>query len=454
MFVAYAIILLVVGTLIFHFWSPWYFTEIAADWGAIDTTVDITFLITGLVFIAVNFFMAYCIYKYRYSPEKRGEYEPESHKLETWLTIFTTVGVAALLIPGLFVWGDFVEPPEDASEVEVVGQQWYWTFRHPGEDGVFGNVDIRHIDVNNPFGMDPEDPAGRDDVLVDSNVLHIPVDQPVKFLLRSKDVLHDFAVPQFRVKMDLVPGMITYMWADPIREGTYEILCEELCGVAHFAMRGRIVVEDQESYETWLASYPTFQEVLDRPEPNLIAGQGAYAVCSACHGVDGQGLQALNAPDINGLDAWYVERQVRYFKEGVRGAHEDDVYGRTMAPMMAMLANDQAIRDVAAYVASLPAVYSESTVTGDIARGAEIYTTCSACHGDDGQGIWSQGAPSLVDTSDWYLVTQLHNYHNRVRGYHESDMFGEQMQLMSDILRDEEDFNDVVAYINTLKEAN
>jgi cytochrome c oxidase subunit II len=452
MIIASAIVLLVIGTIIFHFWSPWYFTEIAADWGMIDTTVDITFLITGIVFVLVNFFMAYCIYKFKYNKDRKAAYEPESHKLETILTIVTTIGVAALLIPGLFVWADFVEPPEDAAEVEVVGQQWYWTFRYPGEDNQFGNVSIRHTSVDNPFGMDPEDPAGLDDVLIDSNVLHVPIDQPMKFLLRSKDVLHDFAVPQFRVKMDLIPGMVTYLWAEPNRIGTYEILCEELCGAAHFAMRGRVVVDEEEDFQAWIAQFPTFGEVLARPEPDLAAGQASYAVCSACHGIDGQGQQALNAPDINGLSSWYVERQVGYFKDGIRGAHPGDVYGRTMAPMMAVLADDQAIRNVSAYVASLPPTYSESSIVGDTERGQHIYTTCSNCHGEDAQGIWSQQGPSLVDSSDWYLVTQLRHFKERIRGDHQDDMFGEQMQLMSDVLRSDQEILDVIAYINTLKE--
>jgi len=450
--VAIAVILLVIGTVIFHFWSPWYFTEIAADWGMIDTTVNITFLITGIVFVLINFFMAYCIYKFRYRKDGKAEYEPESHKLEIILTVITTIGVAALLIPGLFVWADFVEPPEDAAEVEVVGQQWYWTFRYPGEDNQFGNVDIRHTSVDNPFGMDPEDPAGLDDVLIDSNVLHVPVDQPMKFLLRSKDVLHDFAVPQFRVKMDLIPGMVTYMWAEPNKIGIYEILCEELCGVAHFAMRGRVIVDEAEDFQSWLSQFATFGEVLDRPEPDLVAGQASFAVCSACHGINGEGQQVLNAPDINGLSDWYVQRQVRYFKEGIRGTHPGDIYGKTMAPMMAILADDQSIRNVAAYVASLPRTYSEPSVVGNIDRGQRIFTTCAYCHGQDGQGTWSQQAPSLVETSDWYLVTQLKHFQDRSRGDHQGDMFGEQMQLMSDVMRDDQDILDVIAYINTLKE--
>src|SRR3989338_2088385 len=233
---AVVIILLVVATIVFHFASPWWFTPIASNWGTIDTTVQITFWVTGAVFIAINLFLAYVIVKYRHKEAGRAHYEPENTKLEVWLTSITALGVAAMLAPGLFVWADFVNVPEDAAEVEVVGQQWRWSYRFPGADGVFGSTDIPNMSVDNQFGINPDDPAGQDDILVNDNTVHVPLNKPIKFLLRSKDVLHDFAVAQFRVKMDLVPGMVTYIWLTPTKTGTYDILCEELCGMAHYAM--------------------------------------------------------------------------------------------------------------------------------------------------------------------------------------------------------------------------
>ena len=101
---AVVLILLVVGSLIFHVLSPWTFTELASNWAMVDFTIDITFWVTGAVFVAVNLFMAYCVIKFRYKKEARATYEPENKKLETWLTVLTTIGVAAMLTPGLFVW--------------------------------------------------------------------------------------------------------------------------------------------------------------------------------------------------------------------------------------------------------------------------------------------------------------------------------------------------------------
>src|SRR5690606_26307740 len=151
-----------------------------------------TFWVTGFVFVTVNLFMAYAVYRFRYNRNRRAQYEPENKKLEGWLTGITTVGVASMLAPGLFVWADFVTVPEDAHEVEVVAQQWQWSFRYPGADGVLGTADAARISQDNPFGMDPDDPNGQDDILVSSQEMHIPLGQPVKLLLRAKDVLHDF----------------------------------------------------------------------------------------------------------------------------------------------------------------------------------------------------------------------------------------------------------------------
>ena len=451
MAVAIGILLLVVITVVFHLFSPWWFTPIAADWAAMDLTVDITFWITGVVFIVLNLFFVWVIIRYRHRDGVKAHYEPESKKLEWWLTIITTVGVVALLAPGLWVWERIVSVPDDAALVEVVGQQWHWSFRFPGEDGEFGKVDVGQMSVDNPFGMKPDDPAGMDDVLISSGELHIPVGSPYKFVLRSKDVLHNFTVPQFRVKMDLIPGTTSYIWLTPTQTGRYEILCEELCGIGHFAMRGAVVVEEQTAFDQWLGTYPTFAEVLQSPAANLIAGQTSYAVCSACHGANGEGNSSLNAPGLAGQEFWYIKRQVKNFQHGLRGADAGDTFGAQMAPMAATLADDSAVNNVAAYIASLPTTDSPSTISGDTERGERLFNTCKSCHGTNGEGIWALNAPRLNGISDWYLVRQLNNYKQGVRGSHPQDLYGKQMTLLSGMLRNEQDINDVVAYINTLQ---
>lgn len=265
MAVALVLVLVVAGSVLFHMLSPWWWTPIASNWGYIDTTLVITFWITGVVFAAVVLFMAYCVWKFRHREGHKADYEPESRKLESWLTGLTALGVAAMLAPGLIVWYQFVTVPEDATEIEVVAQQWQWSYRLPGADGKLGTSNARLINFENPLGVDPEDANGQDDVIIEAGDLHLPIDKPVKVLLRSIDVLHDFYVPEFRAKMDMVPGMVTYFWFTPTRTGTFDVLCAELCGTGHGYMRGIVVVDTEEDYKAWLAEQSTFAQ-LSSPE--------------------------------------------------------------------------------------------------------------------------------------------------------------------------------------------
>jgi cytochrome c oxidase subunit 2 len=205
--------------------------------------------------------MAYCVWRFRHREGNRAAYEPENKKLEWWLTIVTAVGVAAMLIPGLFVWAQFVTVPHDATEVEIVGTQWSWNFRLPGKDGKLGKSDTTYVTAENPLGLDANDPNSKDDVIVQGADLHLPKDKPVKVLLRSIDVLHDFYVPEFRAKMDMIPGSVTYYWFTPTRTGQFEVLCAELCGQGHPFMRGFVLVDNAADYETWLGEQVTFAQL-------------------------------------------------------------------------------------------------------------------------------------------------------------------------------------------------
>jgi cytochrome c oxidase subunit II len=173
-----------------------------------------------------------------------------------------------MLAPGLVVWHQFVTVPADATEVEVMGQQWLWSYRLPGKDGRLGTSDARNITSDNPMGLNPDDPNGKDDIVVQNDDLHLPVGKPVKILLRSIDVLHDFYVPEFRAKMDMIPGSVTYYWFTPTRTGTFEVLCAELCGAAHAQMRSKVIVEEEKDYHAWLEKQRTFAE---------LSGQGGVA---------------------------------------------------------------------------------------------------------------------------------------------------------------------------------
>ena len=262
MTIAFVLFLVVVGTLVFHIWSPWWLTPLASNWSGMDETLLLTFWVTGGVFMAVGLFMVYCVWRYRYQKDRKSEYKPEDKKLEFHLTWITAVGVVALLAPGLVVWNKFVTVPKNAVKVEVMAYQWGWNYRLAGEDGILGKTSIQNISDDNPYGLDLDDPNGKDDLLVEDADLHLQIDKPVKVLLRSIDVLHNFYVPEFRAKMDMVPGMITFYWFTPTKTGEYEILCAELCGTGHYAMLGTVVVEEESDYSNWLAQQASFEQIL------------------------------------------------------------------------------------------------------------------------------------------------------------------------------------------------
>jgi cytochrome c oxidase subunit 2 len=274
MAIALVLVLVVIGSVLFHVLSPWWWTPIASNWGYIDSTLVATFWITGAVFSAVVLFMAYCVYRFRHKEGQKAHYEPESKKLESWLTAITAIGVAAMLAPGLYVWKQFVTVPKDATEVEVVAQQWQWSFRLPGADGKLGTSNARLVSSDNPLGINPDDPNGQDDVVVEAADLHLPIDKPVKMLLRSIDVLHDFYVPEFRAKMDMVPGMVTYFWFTPTRTGTFEVLCAELCGTGHGFMRGVVMVDTAQDYTTWLQQQSTFAQLSGPAKVGVLVDKG------------------------------------------------------------------------------------------------------------------------------------------------------------------------------------
>lgn len=278
--VAIAIALLVVASVLFHFFSPWWQTPLASNWGAIDSALNITLWICGAVFVALNLFLAHTIWRYRNRPGHKARYEPENPKLEKQLTLLTAVGIIGMLAPGLWAWNKFVTVPKDATIVEAMGQQWQWSFRYPGPDGVLGAAAVKHMTPENPFGLDPLDPFGRDDILAEGNELHLPAGQPVKLVLRSKDVLHNFYVSEFRAKMDLVPGIVTYFWMTPTVRGKFDVLCAELCGVGHHEMRASVVVDSARNYQNWLAGQSNFEQVMAQASPQSLAA--ILATSDAC----------------------------------------------------------------------------------------------------------------------------------------------------------------------------
>jgi cytochrome c oxidase subunit II len=298
MLVAVILLVVILASVAFHVFTPWWLTPLASNWKTMDDTLWITLVITGVFFVVINLFVVYALWRFRHREgSPRAQYASEAHnkKLERWLIGITSVGIAALLAPGLVVYANYIKAPKDALVVEVVAQQWQWRFRFPGAGDKLGLSDVRFVNGGNPLGLDPEDAAAQDDVVISGNEIHLPLGRPVKVLARAHDVLHDFFVPQFRARMNIVPGQVSQFWFTPSKPGRYEAMCAQLCGVGHPNMRGYVVVEDEAKFQAWLKSQPTFAQTQQPAAPagglDLAAAQGKALAqskgCAGCHSVDG-----------------------------------------------------------------------------------------------------------------------------------------------------------------------
>ena len=184
---------------------------------------------------------------------------------------------------------------------------------------------------------------------------------------------------------------------------------------------------------------------------DVAAGKAAYMVCASCHGQNGEGNPALNAPRIAGQEPWYISRQLAAYRAGHRGTAPGDVYGMQMKPMAMTSADPATEANLIEYIGTLSAPPADATIEGDAAAGQTGYAVCVACHGANGEGNQALGGPKLAGQNDWYLVRQIKNYKSGLRGYDPADTYGMQMKPMAGILADDKAINDVVAYINTLR---
>ncbi len=261
-----ALIVIVVSAVFVTVKGYWWLPPLASEHGReTDRLFVITLIVTGIVFVLVQLTLGYFTYRFGRPREEKAAYVPEDRRLELTWTLVPAVIMTLLILTGGQLWSRIHQPPpENAFEVEVWGEQFKWALRYPGKDGQFGRVDIRLINETNPLGIDPKDPVGRDDIFFPAGEgeLHLPVGQPVVVRLRSKDVLHSFYVPAFRIKQDAVPGMVIRTWFVPSRRGEFELVCAELCGLGHYQMRGFIVVEDKEKVEGWLAQQQTVADLI------------------------------------------------------------------------------------------------------------------------------------------------------------------------------------------------
>jgi cytochrome c553 len=180
-------------------------------------------------------------------------------------------------------------------------------------------------------------------------------------------------------------------------------------------------------------------------------GKALYAACAACHGAEGEGNAALNAPSLVNQQDWYLERQLLGFRSGLRGSDPKDGYGAQMQAIAKTLLDDNAVKAVVSYIASFKAKPAAKTLEGNIKRGADYYSNlCGACHGPAAEGNDTLQAPALAGVEDWYLLKQFNHFRDGLRGADESDRYGYQMGMMGKTLPDEDITKDVIAYIQSL----
>ena len=171
--------------------------------------------------------------------------------------------------------------------------------------------------------------------------------------------------------------------------------------------------------------------------------------CTVCHGSQLKGNANIGAPRLSGLPQWYLERQLTNFKQGIRGAHSEDVGGTEMRMMAANLTSNE-ISAIAAWVAKTNSDKPKPTLSADTAAGKALYQSCVACHGQNGEGNEAIGAPKLNGLNDWYLATQLNHFRLNLRGSQSNDTYGQQMKAASVMLSSNVDAENLAAYIITL----
>lgn len=247
------VILVVVTVYIFvsHLYpAPHSITTVGA---AVDHQYDLTLYVTGTVFILSQLGLAFAVFKFR-DRGQRAEYSHGNNTLEVLWTSATIILFLGLGFLGRKAWADvrFTEPAANAIHVEVTANQFVFNFRYPGADGKFGKLDPKQISpsTGNPVGVDANDPAGKDDIVVPT--LTVPVNRQVELLIRSQDVIHNFFVRELRLQQDAVPGMVIPIHFTATQTGQYDIVCTQLCGLGHSRMHSYLIVVSESDYENFL----------------------------------------------------------------------------------------------------------------------------------------------------------------------------------------------------------
>lgn len=300
--------------------------------GSIDYIFNVTLFFTGIVFFITQILLFYFAYKYRARRGSKAEYISHNNRLEVIWTAIPAVVMTFLVVGGLDAWNDVmadVQEGEDYIEIEATGYQFAWHLRYPGPDGKLGTRDYKMISATNPLGQVWSDEKNFDDFHPSEIVL--PVGKKVRVRITSRDVLHNFYLPHFRVKMDAVPGMPTYFvftpkttteeyraklsvldeegqpqypeWHMPFdpedpegpakfEEFNYELACAELCGKGHYSMRRTVRIVSEAEYKNWLSEQQSFYEsTIKGTDDDPFAEEEAPALTDASLSTEGEATE-------------------------------------------------------------------------------------------------------------------------------------------------------------------
>lgn len=221
----------------------------------IDEMMNVVHWVMALLFIGWGTFFVFTLIRFRKARNPKADYHGARSHASSHLE-FTVVLAEAVLLLGFAIpmWARRANgppPAQNAERIRVVAEQFRWNFHYPGPDGKFGRQRADLISALNPLGIDPADEAGKDD-FVSSNEVHLPLNKDVILDITSKDVIHSFALHPMRIGQDAIPGTSSPVWFRPIKSGEYELVCGQLCGSGHYAMRAAVVVDPPDAYADWL----------------------------------------------------------------------------------------------------------------------------------------------------------------------------------------------------------
>ncbi|MBI4369909.1 MAG: hypothetical protein HY547_06745 [Elusimicrobia bacterium] len=223
--------------------------------GGIDFGIRIIHVAMFVIFILWAIFFTYLLIRYR---RMDGVKADASHGRLIWSlapdVVVLIFEISLIVLYAIPAWSRIkikFPTPDESHNLEIVAEQFGWIIQYPGADAKFGRRSPALVNASNPMGLDPEDPAAKDDV-IGVNELHLPLGKPTLVQLTSKDVIHSFFIPEFRIKQDAVPGMKIPVWFEPTKAGQYELGCAQLCGVGHAIMRADVFVHEAADYDAWM----------------------------------------------------------------------------------------------------------------------------------------------------------------------------------------------------------